>query len=261
MSLCEPIHPDELIGEVHAWEINPSLISSTELHCCCFDWLSAEERVAWERFSSAKLRHDYLAARALCRSSLSRYAPVKPHQWRFGRGAQGKPFISEPADFKELSFNLTHTRDLAVLVVGVVVDVGVDAEEISQPVDVSEIERHFLSAEDRAELAQLKGDARTARFFATWVRKEAYLKGCGTGLSRSPSSFTIPQCNPDGLCDYDGWQISMHKPSAKHVAAVAVRCGSGRMPIRWRGAQLPSQRGVVNPTTPVEERRMPHNIE
>jgi 4'-phosphopantetheinyl transferase len=228
--------PTDLLHEVHAWEINPATIPAAGLYDRCFDWLSEQEQAKWQKFATAELRHDYLAARVLSRSSLSKYAQVEPQEWEFDIGPHGKPFISSPADFTAIKFNLTHTNELAICAVSLNSEVGVDAEDISRPVEVSEIARHFFSDQDRLELAHRTDQERKTRFFEIWVQKECYLKGCGTGLIREPDTFTIPSCPDGGIILYDGWRISLHRRGPRHVAAIAVQAADRPVAVQWKGA-------------------------
>jgi 4'-phosphopantetheinyl transferase len=229
----------ELHGGVHAWIFEPSSVSEAELISRCFDWLSAEEQSEREKLATHALKHTYLAAHALCRATLSHYAAVEPTRWRFDRAQHGKPFINEPADFGNLRFNLAHTHGLVVCAVSDGLEVGVDAEQIVPTMDISGIERRFFSAKDRDALGPLTGETRINRFFETWVLKEAYLKACGIGLLREPDTFTVPPCDEAGLTQFDGWELSLHRPSPAHVAAIAVRSGDRPIPTRWREATWP----------------------
>jgi 4'-phosphopantetheinyl transferase len=230
---------EDLKQEVHAWALNPSAISPEQLRTRCFDWLSPDEQQAWNKRATPALRHAYLAARALCRATLSRYIPVHPEDWRFEKSTHGKPYVVEPAEGRMLSFNLTHTRDLVVCAVSDGRALGVDAEEIQPDFDVDEIAGQFFSENDRHRLAHVSGEMRVARFFETWVLKESYLKACGVGLMRDPGEFTIPTPGEDGSCRFDGWQLQVHRPSANHIAAVAVAFEGRDIPIRWQWAELP----------------------
>lgn len=177
-----------------------------------------------------------MAARALCRAALSRYAGVAPEDWRFRTNAYGKPSIDAPAAFRSLRFNLTHTRGLVVCLVSRAGEVGVDAEDVARPVDVESIARCVFSATEHMRLARLPARRRIARFFEQWVLHEAYCKGIGTGLAEAAEPVRIAWRKRHGTAGE--WQFSLYRPSADHVAAAAVRRGPGaaNVPIRWLNA-------------------------
>jgi 4'-phosphopantetheinyl transferase len=185
-------------------------------------WLSTDERARYEQFLTERTREDYLAARVLCRTTLSRYTGVEPSRWRFGEGLHGKPTLVEPAHFKSLRFNLTHTDDLVICIVTRAGEVGVDAENTSHIVDVSLVGRHFLSRRQQARLASLPPHERAARFFELWVLKEAYVKAIGKGLAYAPERLTVEQDDDGQPVAIGNCQFSLYRPSSNHVAAAAV---------------------------------------
>ncbi|WP_407051575.1 4'-phosphopantetheinyl transferase family protein [Methyloraptor flagellatus] len=59
--------------------------------------LDDEERAVHARFLIEPPRRLYLAAHALVRLTLSRYADVPPAAWRFARNDYGRPHVAGPA--------------------------------------------------------------------------------------------------------------------------------------------------------------------
>lgn len=180
-----------------------------------------------------------MAARALCRATLSRYTGVAPEDWRFRTEAHGKPSIAAPAAFRSLRFNLTHTEGLTICLVSCAGDVGVDAEETSRIVDIEQVARYVFTEPEHMRLAGLPVPGRTARFFEQWVLHEAYCKGTGTGLAHAAEPVAIEWGERYGTAG--DWQFSLYRPSANHVAAAAVRRtrGAASVSIRWlRAANL-----------------------
>lgn len=225
----------EAIGAAaHVWHVCPDALTGTRLRRC-LAWLSGAEKAHREKLRTARLRHEYLAARALCRATLSRYTGIEPEAWRFSKNAHGKPAIAGPARFRPLRFNLTHTAGLVACIVTRAGEVGIDAEETGRAVDVAEVARHFFSEEERKRLAALSARRRTARFFEYWVLKEAYLKGRGVGLSVAPDGFTIELRRGRAL-PIGSWALALYQPTRRHVAATAVRVRRGvdAVPIVWR---------------------------
>lgn len=64
---------DDLLAAVHVWYLCPEEQTPT-LEAKCLPWLAPAERAHYERLATPALRRTYLAARALCRVTLSRYA-------------------------------------------------------------------------------------------------------------------------------------------------------------------------------------------
>ena len=206
----------------HAWGVDPDDFDARTLERGCTPWLAPNERTLLDRLPTDRLRHVYLTTRALCRSTLSRYTGVDPAAWTFVANAYGKPAIAAPGEFETLRFNLTHSEKLLVCLVTRAGEVGVDVEETSCGVDPDQIAGHFFSPTERACLTALPLERRRGRFFEYWVVKEAYLKGCATGLSRSPDQFTV-EFDEDGQpLAIDRWQLTLHRPTRQHVGATAV---------------------------------------
>ena len=204
----------------------------------CLKWLTESEHARYRRFATDALRHDYIAARWLCRATLSHYTGVDPAAWVFQTGRHGKPQIAGPAEFVSLRFNLTHTAGLVACAVTRAGEVGVDAEETSRAADVEAIARQFFSPAEQTWIAQVSGAARIDRFFQCWVAKEAWLKGRGEGLLAPPDTMGLEWDETERPRQPNGWQLTLHRPTSGHLAAVAVQHlkGAAPIPVTWRAA-------------------------
>jgi 4'-phosphopantetheinyl transferase len=211
----------------HVWHVCPEKLSPATLEKRCLPWLSADERARRVKFSTARLRHDFLVTRALCRAVLSHYTAVDPADWRFVEGKHGKPAISLPRKFKSIRFNLTHTDGFVACIVSRAGEVGIDAEETSRHVNIEQVARHFLPSDEQSRLSRMPASRRARRFFEQWVLREAYLKGLGSGLTDHLDRISVQV--PIG-----NWHLALHRPTQRHVAATAVRLRRGRKPIRIR---------------------------
>ncbi|MFY9739326.1 MAG: 4'-phosphopantetheinyl transferase superfamily protein [Candidatus Cybelea sp.] len=197
--------------------------------------MAIDERARYEQFATAQTREEYLAARALCRATLSYYTGVDPSRWRFSVTSHGKPIVTEPVEFDSLRFNLTHTDDLALCIVSRAGEVGVDAEKTSRATDDLAIGRHFFSRRQRARLASLPPDRRAESFFEQWVLKEAYVKATGEGLAYAPERLTIEQDEKGEPMPVANCQFALWRPTPNHVAAAAVllRDGDPAVSLDW----------------------------
>lgn len=224
---------DRLARRAHAWQLRPDRLRAPGLRDWWLSRLPASERAQYERFLTDEMRERYLAARVLCRTTLSRYADVDPCDWRFGENAHGKPAVLEPREFDSLRFNITHTRDLVICIVTRAGEVGVDAEDTSQQVDASLVARHFLSHREESRLARLPEAERKERFFEQWVLKEAYVKAIGIGLSDEGERLTVEQHEDGRVVAAPGCTFSIYRPSADRVAAAAVLARDS-VAVEWR---------------------------
>ncbi|WP_234332527.1 4'-phosphopantetheinyl transferase superfamily protein [Streptomyces sp. NRRL S-87] len=122
-----------------------------------------------------------------------------------------------------LHFSLSHSGDTALVAVARV-PVGVDVEELPDAAVLADLllALHPLEA---AELGALPEADRPAAVARLWCRKEAYLKGTGTGLSEGladPYIGTGP-----GPVRLPGWTVRTTTAPPGYAAAVALADPTG----------------------------------
>jgi len=91
--------------------------------------------------------------------------------------------------------------------------------------------RRYFSQHEQEDLFTLLPEERLAAFYRCWTRKEAYLKGTGTGFSQPSTSFDVsllPQQAPALLAhrgspaEMDRWSICDLPVPEGYCAAIAV---------------------------------------
>ncbi|QMU80088.1 4'-phosphopantetheinyl transferase superfamily protein [Streptacidiphilus sp. PB12-B1b] len=182
--------------------------------------LDADERVRAARFVRDADRHRYVASHVLLRRILSRYTGTPPEQLGFTR--EDCPCCGEPHGRPALAgqaraphFSLSHAGAL-VLVAVAAEPVGADVEEWPAADSVAGL-AGVLHPAEQAELAAA-GHGREA-FTRLWTRKEAYLKGLGTGLGRAMELDYVGDRQPGP----DGWTLADAPARPGYAAAVALR--------------------------------------
>jgi 4'-phosphopantetheinyl transferase len=189
----------------------------------CRALLTDEERESAGAFHREADRRRAVVSRALLRTTLSRYAPVDPAEWRFERGPFGRPEISGPG-LHGLRFSLSHTRELAACAVADGAAVGVDLEPLGREVGDLLEEDAILAASEIESLRRLPPRERAERFLELWTLKEAHAKALGTGLARNFSelAFEVDGARVRaGIGDPD-WSFTLMRVAPDHVLAIAV---------------------------------------
>ncbi|MFE2269895.1 4'-phosphopantetheinyl transferase family protein [Streptomyces lavendulae] len=122
------------------------------------------------------------------RRVLSAYRGVTPAEPRFARracpccgGPHGRPV---PAGSGTPHFSMSHTGGLVLIAVAGR-PVGVDVERLPVPHKATTV-GEVLHPAERREVHAAPPSLRPAVFARLWARKEAYLKGLGTGVGRGP---------------------------------------------------------------------------
>lgn len=188
--------------------------------------LDPEERRRAAGFAREEDRGRYVAAHVALRVLLGSWLDTIPGRVRITRapcagcgGPHGRPVSGDGP----VHFSLSHSGRLALVAVGPV-PVGVDVEELTAPSAVDEVAGQ-LHPREVAELSALDPGERPAAFGRAWVRKEAYLKGLGLGLSRSLAlDYVGTSADPaDGL---PGWTLTDVSVPAGFTAALALRSAS-----------------------------------
>ncbi|MFJ2200867.1 4'-phosphopantetheinyl transferase family protein [Streptomyces violaceusniger] len=175
-------------GEPETWLLSVSRYTAAMDAGAPGTILDVEERERAAKFLRAEDRERYTAAHLGLRELLGAYLGMPPADVPFTRetcpgcgGPHGRPAVSGTP----LHFNMSHAGDL-VLFAFAGSPVGVDVEKL-QPASVVDQVAESLHPKERAELDALAPADRPAAFARCWTRKEAYLKGLGTGLSRDPA--------------------------------------------------------------------------
>jgi 4'-phosphopantetheinyl transferase len=212
--------------EVHVWSLaldTPPLPAAR-----LAGLLAGDERERAQRFRSELDRTRYVAGRGQLRVLLGGYLGLDPGAVAFSYGEHGKPAVRS----RGLDFNMARSGGLAVVAVTAGLPVGIDVERVRAGVADASVAEHFFSPDELAALRRLPGAARDRAFLACWTRKEAFLKGRGSGVSVPLDAFCVslaPDEEPavvwSELSPSDPWDwwledLSVWFPG--HVAAVAV---------------------------------------
>jgi 4'-phosphopantetheinyl transferase len=184
--------------------------------------LSPEERRRAAALRDAGNRDRYVVAHLWLRRLLGEAlcvaparVPIEAASCAHCGGPHGKPQL--PAS-TGLYFSLSHATAV-VLCALARTPIGVDVEAV--PADTRHLELlSCLDPTERAAVTAAPASLQPAAFMRCWVRKEAYLKGTGEGLSREPHSVRVGAGpTPE---QPDGWQLCDVDVRPGYAAAVAV---------------------------------------
>jgi len=220
--------------EVHLYFTRPDQVCGRPLTGRFRALLSDDELARMHRFPLARKRRQYLVARALLRTSLSRYCAVDPADWRFAENAYGKPEISHPAAAPPIHFNLSHADGLTVCAIMRDHSVGVDVEDCRRitRAGLLDLGGHYFSPREAAALGTVPEEQRASRFFDYWTLKESYIKARGAGFAIPLDKFSF-EIAADGMKGFsvdaelhdeaDCWQFRRMSHAGRYRIALAVR--------------------------------------
>ncbi len=200
--------------------------------------LSNDEHQRAERYLFAKHRARFIASRAQTRMILARYTGLQPEQIQLSYNAFGKPMLELQSSSDVVHFNVSHSHDLGLVAVTEGCEIGVDIEKVRPDIDYVHISRQFFSPGEVERLLNLPVEAQVEAFYNIWTRKEAFIKGRGTGLSTpldqfevsltvdTPARLLVASEEIEGACE---WTLCELKPGTGYVANLAVRSDQWQM--------------------------------
>lgn len=268
--------PDGLVGQhagpeslpqldkdnVHVWMVEEKSTNrdDEEFVQSMYSILSPQEQARYNRNlanpGAVDQAYSFLLARALLRTTLSRYCPtVEPDEWIFVTNKYGRPCVNwemslgfKPLnqELRALRFNLSHCSGLIVCAFAVGRDIGIDSESTSRRGRTMSVAKRFFTRDEFHALQQVPEDAQALTFFRLWTLKEAYVKARGLGIAAigldnfAFSGVELLQHQwPEGSvrADLSGagdqaaeWQFVVLNLGAHHAAAVAIACPDSLMP-------------------------------
>ena len=191
--------------------------------------LTRDELARAQRYVALHARDQFVAARALLRTQLSRYTNTPISNWMFEANRFGRPYIAEPVDHRHIRFNLSHTNGLVACAISFEREIGVDIENVTRELDVFSLAKSSFAPQETEALARLDPDLGRSRFFSYWTLKESYIKARGMGLSLPLDAFWFelgqtPRLYCDARCQDSParWQFFLERPTSEHQLALAV---------------------------------------
>ncbi|MEO3891262.1 4'-phosphopantetheinyl transferase superfamily protein [Nonomuraea sp. B5E05] len=189
-------------------------------------WLDEHERARAANFTDAAARRRFIVSHAGMRRVLGRRMGVRPGEVRIAVGRHGKPYAPARPD---VQWNLSHSGDLALLVVAYGRSVGVDVERLRPELDQAAFARRFFPAGE-AEFV----DGSPERFAWLWTRREACVKAAGGRLAqglRLPVNGPSPALVRDPAGSLPGTWLVLDVPVPPEFRAAAAI--SARTPPTW----------------------------
>ncbi len=216
-------------SEVHVWRAELDRSQACEERLLAT--LTEDEQDRANRFHFKHDRSHFINARGILRDILGRYLDARPDAIRFEYTKYGKPSLAKEFGGSALSFNLSHSKGVALFAFATGRDLGIDLEWIRADVADEQIAEQFFSDQEVRVLRALEASAQAEAFFNCWTRKEAYIKARGEGLSMPLDRFAVSLKPGDraallhtggGSKETSRWKLLELFPGTGFVGALAV---------------------------------------
>lgn len=233
--------------DVHIWRV--SLHQPEDIFAKLSAMLSKDEHARAERFKFEKHRRRFIVARGVLRDILRRYIDLRADAISFEYEKHGKPILVERLNSRNISFNVSHSEEMAVFAVTCNHAVGVDIEFVPRSLsNPDKIAKRFFSPAESDALLQLPEKMRREAFFTCWTRKEAFIKAIGEGLTHPLHQFEVAflpgespallHTRPD-TAEAEKWTLSAFVPAENYIGAIVVE---GQKPNfaywQWQGKDI-----------------------
>jgi len=184
--------------------------------------LSGDEIERANRYYFERHRRRFIVGRVRLRQILAHYLSHDAKAIQFEYNEQGKPMILYPST--KLQFNLSHSKESALLALCNEHPVGIDIEFFSARPFIGIGKQLFSDAEVNT-LKRLPSYLLPAGFFSIWSQKEALIKAIGLGLSYPTQAIDLPiipssQVKLIEPIYQSHWRISSFSPALAAAAAV-----------------------------------------
>lgn len=176
---------ESIESRIDVWSLHlPSLAGEAD---ACRGLLTPEEQRRAERFLRPADSGGFMLVRGLLRRILGGYLACPPEEIRFTRNGNGKPFVKD----HPLEFNLSHSRERALIAVSAGRRVGVDIEFRRPGLHTAAIAARWFTPEEQARRQATERPEDS--FFDLWAAKEAGIKAMGLSIYRDVRAFSVPE--------------------------------------------------------------------
>lgn len=213
------------VCDVHVWKYR----LSDSQHDASMAWLSPGEKSAIVRLKSYEDKRQYILTHMFLRKVIEFYTHLPPEQIQFAEGTNGRPMVKCHHAYPMVNFNLSHSRDYALLAISNEPCVGVDIEEV-KPIDdfFYFLVEHFSKEERKWILAEKTEERKLSMLFTFWTMKEAILKALAVGVSYPLKkidilSFFINRVTKPAFDLENFWYADLIPVTRNYKATLSVR--------------------------------------
>ena len=177
--------------------------------------LSEDEHACADKLKVEAKRQQYVITRGVLRQRLGLLTKIDPEDFVFEYLEHGKPVLINDVRFAGITFNVSHSYDLALIAISINHHIGVDIEKINIDSDHQQLVKRFFSKAEQHEFNTLSETVRVKAFCACWTRKEAFIKATGDGVTYGLDAFDVT-VDPENQTP----EINLHKPSEESWSAL-----------------------------------------
>lgn len=209
--------------QVHIWLVTTKNYLASNFA----DYLDEQEKQRAQSFKFNRDRDCFIGSHAALRILLGKYCNCAPKTIAYKYNAHRKPIL---ADEQKIQFNLSHSRDLAIIAISKNHPIGIDIEYMQKKDILCDLAQRFFSPQEYAEYLSLPDAQKTAGFYNCWTRKEAFVKALGIGITCPLKSFTVNMdptksakvlLTDNNQGKTDQWKLFGFNPTTDYCAAVA----------------------------------------
>ena len=152
--------------------------------------LSEKELKKALRLHSPTAQTRAIASRVAMRLLLATHLHCDPRSLQFCYTQNGKPYLKNST----ITFNLSHSGQLALLAISRHTPLGVDLEKINPHRAIQQLVARYFSSEESKWIASQTSSI--VAFHQLWVYKEALAKALASSIYEELSTEIIPQAPP-----------------------------------------------------------------
>ena len=208
--------------------------------------LNVDERCRYDAFKVSSAQTQFLAARALLRTTLSRYRALKPKDWYFTLNAYGRPYIANRQNAENLYFSVSHTDGMVACAVAHFDEFGIDIEGLDRQIDVPEMATNVLTPSEIKQLNDLPEDKRSETFILFWTLKEAYIKARSMGLTLPMTGVSFDLTGEKLRAQFSGaiiddpkrWTFQHFRPTPRYGISISAAPPEGKFKLQLHPASV-----------------------
>lgn len=176
-------------GTVKVYHFPLNAISSwiSKLRNC----LAIDEIERANRFLFKADQDQFIFCRGVLRLILSNYLSCAPAMVCFEYGTKGKPRLSALHHNMRIEFNLSHTKDYALIAITGSRQLGIDIEYNRSIANLESLLTTTLAKNEINFIKFLPISLQRKAFLHYWTQKEAFTKSLGAGLENSMSEYDL----------------------------------------------------------------------